>query len=829
MPSVTSPNLGLFLDRPPINIPSGGLRDGINFRCKNGTLESRNLGWERFGTFTLNGPVIMIDNFFPRGQDEKLIFGTATDIYLYDPGSEDVSFLTPNYDTGTASNNNTSVTGSGTLWSANVRAGDQIMFGTADYTGTTPSGNDSFTKVLLHMNGADASTTFTDTNAGGAAHTWTARGNAQVDTADKKFGTASLLLDGTGDWIDTPDHADFTIGANAFTVDMWFKIAGGDGAALDFAGQTDAGLTAAGSSWYIRRLSTGQIQFSVSNGTTIPSVSTTATYTTASNPGWHHLEAVRSGNNLYLFVDGVLGGFGAVFSGSVPDTATVVAIGQRGGIGVPFNGWLDEARISVGVARHTANFTPHGEEYYTQWYNISTVGGDTSITLSPGSGLTWDLQPYTIRKLFSPATPGNWSFDTFTNDGTSGDDLWFATNGIESVVTWNGTDPTVTLHPELGFICKTLAVFSNMMIYGNITQAGDLLPTTIINSDIGLPLNAGSTGTGISEQFLVHDNTDELFNLIPLGDYLIAYSARTVVPIQFVGDPLIFIFRTAITGYGPISPNALADFGDFHEFLGADAAYLFDGVTMKEVNSHVWRDILRQTDPIRRDQAFGHFDEEQGDLIWSIPNNADPGVGQAGEPPTIAWVEHYLEDGGPALNGDSPFSKRDFPFMSTGFYERKVGLAWEDVMEQWQEFNFAWNDQFFQAAFPLNLAGAFDGTIWTLNQTQTANGAPLPSYVRTGRMASSDAGRNRDLLTRIYPYAISLPYNLEVTLYMGDFIAGEPTPKGTALFDMNLVEGQHFVVFYRRGRIREYQFGSSAGDPWTLEGWDEDTVRGGRR
>ena len=85
-------------------------------------------------------------------------------------------------------------------------------------------GNDGFTKVLLQFNGADASTTITDVNAGGSAHTWTANGNAQIDTAQSKFGGASLLCDGTGDYVTTPDHADFTLGSSDFTIDCWFQV-----------------------------------------------------------------------------------------------------------------------------------------------------------------------------------------------------------------------------------------------------------------------------------------------------------------------------------------------------------------------------------------------------------------------------------------------------------------------------------------------------------------------------------------------------------------------------------------------------------------------------
>jgi Bacterial regulatory proteins, tetR family len=55
-------------------------------------------------------------------------------------------------------------------------------------------------KVLLHFDGADGSTTITDNNSGGAAHAWTANGNAQIDTAQSKLGGASCLFDGTGDY-----------------------------------------------------------------------------------------------------------------------------------------------------------------------------------------------------------------------------------------------------------------------------------------------------------------------------------------------------------------------------------------------------------------------------------------------------------------------------------------------------------------------------------------------------------------------------------------------------------------------------------------------------
>lgn len=825
MPATLAPNYGLIFDRPPLAIPQKGLQDGLNFRCKNGTLESRNMGWERFSTFTLNGAVLLIDNFFPHSQDEKLIFGTTTDLYVYDPVTDGVKFITPNYSTGSVAGSGTALTGTGTTWTTNAKAGDEITIGSSGYVGTNPHGNDSFTKVLLKFNGVDASTTFTDVNNGGFAHTWTAAGNAQLDTADFKFGTASGLFDGTGDYISTPDSSDLTLGSLDFTVDVWFKVNAAGGTVLRLAGQIDAGFTAAGSAWVVQRETSNVIRFAVSNGTSFVSIDSLAQYTNAVNTGWHHVEVSRSANTIRMFIDGVFQSSTA-FASTIPDSAANVAVGTAGSyVNEPWNGWIDEFRFSIGVARHTANFSVETETYNTQWFTIQSVNSNTSITLT-GTALRIEAgQPYTIRRKFQQQTGAQWATDVFVN-APGNVDLWFATNGLDYVVTWNGTDPTVLYHPELGFTCTTLATYTNMMVYGNLVTGGQILPTSIINSDLGNPLAAGSVGTGISEQFVAYNSSDGILNLIPLGDYLIIYGERTIVPIQFVGDPLIFTFRVAMIGVGPISSYGVADFGDFHEFIGSDAGYVFDGVTLKEINSHVWRDVLRQTDPARRREAYAHFDEEQGDLIWSIPNNSDPGVGTEGSEPTVAWVEHYLEDVGNFPG--SAFSKRSFPFTASGFYERKVGLTWNDITQQWQEFNFAWNDQFFQAAFPLNMVGRADGTVYTLNQTQLANGAPLLSFVRTGRFALS-SGRERDLLTRIYPWTRQLPYNLEVNLYMGDHAAGSMQSKGTQLFNMNLLEGLHFVTFYRRGRFAEFGFSSTNGDPWILDGWDYDKVNGGRR
>ncbi|MBL7070810.1 MAG: S8 family serine peptidase [Candidatus Omnitrophica bacterium] len=100
---------------------------------------------------------------------------------------------------------------------------ENIRFEVAEVTSDVTDEN---TKLLLHSNGTDGSTTFTDSSD--SDHTLTANGSAQIDTAEKKFGTASLLLNGTSDYLTAPDSPDwdiFTSNSDDWTIDLWINLA----------------------------------------------------------------------------------------------------------------------------------------------------------------------------------------------------------------------------------------------------------------------------------------------------------------------------------------------------------------------------------------------------------------------------------------------------------------------------------------------------------------------------------------------------------------------------------------------------------------------------
>jgi hypothetical protein len=225
--------------------------------------------------------------------------------------------------------------------------------------GVPATGNDANTTVLLHMDGSDGGTTFDDSNAGGSAHTWTAGGDAHTDTAEKMFGTAALLCDGTGDYITTPDHADWHFGSGDFTIELFFNRNGGDGTTRGLMGQAASGVGDVG--FYINMTSGNVVACTIQDTGGQRTVTGTTAFTTT---GWHHVAVVKTGTAIKLFIDGVKEGTDGAMVVDHANSAAALSVGRIGAHnGFYFNGWIDEVRISKGIARWTSNFTPPTAAY----------------------------------------------------------------------------------------------------------------------------------------------------------------------------------------------------------------------------------------------------------------------------------------------------------------------------------------------------------------------------------------------------------------------------------------------------------------------------------
>jgi len=227
---------------------------------------------------------------------------------------------------------------------------------------------------LLHFDGDDASTTMTD--AVGVA-TWTAIGNAQLDTAQYKFtGPSSLLLDGTGDYVKSLD-----IGAlpasGGWTIDFWVRFA----ALPAFSQLFDYPKVASGFGATLYHTSgTNKLNLSLSsNGTSYDIVADSAgTKSDFAIDTWYHIALVRddSAGAYYLYVNGVVD---KTVSSASQITSTIdrLDIGAQGLFSQNYvNGWIDEFSIRSGCAYPGGiTFTPSTTPYNTLNFSMTGSGG----------------------------------------------------------------------------------------------------------------------------------------------------------------------------------------------------------------------------------------------------------------------------------------------------------------------------------------------------------------------------------------------------------------------------------------------------------------------
>jgi hypothetical protein len=181
-------------------------------------------------------------------------------------------------------------------------------------------------------------------------------GNAQVSTSVTKFGTGSMSFDGTGDRLKFTVNPELTLGSSPFTIECWLyfvSVAGEKGIISDFT--SVAGVANGFNIRYsqpnggIRSVFGGNATADAFNNAWSPSINT-----------WYHFAAVRSGNSYYVFINGTQIGTTNTFTNAINITSATssVEIGTSQTVSSSdFSGYIDDFRITKGIARYTANFT----------------------------------------------------------------------------------------------------------------------------------------------------------------------------------------------------------------------------------------------------------------------------------------------------------------------------------------------------------------------------------------------------------------------------------------------------------------------------------------
>jgi hypothetical protein len=202
--------------------------------------------------------------------------------------------------------------------------------------------------LLLHGDGTNGSTTIVDSSP--SPKTVTAFDNAQISTAQSKFGGASIALDGSGDFL-AADSVDLKLSTGAWTIEGWIYllVTPASYAQIYDSRQNNHG-TINGITLYVGSNRTVRLYQS----------GVDRAYTSTALPlnAWAHVAATYDQSTVRLFIDGQNTGLNWT-SSSLALNNTETLIGSEWTRSAGFlNAYIDDLRITKGVARYTSNFTP---------------------------------------------------------------------------------------------------------------------------------------------------------------------------------------------------------------------------------------------------------------------------------------------------------------------------------------------------------------------------------------------------------------------------------------------------------------------------------------
>lgn len=220
--------------------------------------------------------------------------------------------------------------------------------------GTPPGSDPSFSSVVL-LCGYEGAAFSTGTDSSSFNHTPTEHSpGAGLFATPGKFGAKCYDATGAGGWISYADSADWSFGSGSFTVETWVNFSTAPSSSFHtFIAQYD---TNAQRAWSLG-VDSNVLTFRRSvDGAATDNVTGAWTPSTGT---WYHVAACFDGTTTRVFVDGVLKGSSVTLVTLFNSTATLtlgcaLATGAKN---TAFRGFMDETRITKGVARYTAAFT----------------------------------------------------------------------------------------------------------------------------------------------------------------------------------------------------------------------------------------------------------------------------------------------------------------------------------------------------------------------------------------------------------------------------------------------------------------------------------------
>lgn len=207
--------------------------------------------------------------------------------------------------------------------------------------------------ALLPMGGTPGSATFTDVSK--SANNWTGQGSAQLSNAQAKFGSTSANFNGTTGYAQPTANSGFAFGTNDFTIEFWAYLINNSNYQGMYVDAYSVGITTLAIRYEQPSGSLGAWQ----NGETDLHIGSA----TVSFTAWHHIAFTRTGGANRVFLDGTKILDWSSAAGNITSNLPAIGEDQQQYF---LDGYMQELRVTNGIARYTATFTAPSAPFPTK-------------------------------------------------------------------------------------------------------------------------------------------------------------------------------------------------------------------------------------------------------------------------------------------------------------------------------------------------------------------------------------------------------------------------------------------------------------------------------
>jgi hypothetical protein len=337
--------------------------------------------------------------------------------------------------------------------------------------------------LLMHMDGTNNSTTFIDSSS--YNRNITVNGPAKLSSSQSMFGGTSVAFDADTSYLRVASGSDFAFPSD-FTIECWVYFTN---SSRGYQGIIGAHSGSDQTGWVLYLETNNILTFNSGAGSGWTGAVSSGETITPNE--WHHIAVSRSGSSLRIFIDGTLKGTITsnvnIASGSVIDIGDYTCLNQYG-YNFTMSGYIDELRITKGIARYTSTFSIPTEAFPqilplfvdSSAYNNPLIVSSTSISSSsskfggysgyfngssfvrsPGTDI-WQLgtDDFTVESWINPDSIWGYKPIAGTYDGGNG--------GWKLAIRSPSTGGTVTYGPEVSFSTGAYGTEVDVIIPGEL-------------------------------------------------------------------------------------------------------------------------------------------------------------------------------------------------------------------------------------------------------------------------------------------------------------------------------------------------------------------------